>query len=118
MGYYYLKIYNARDNHEAEAKGTKGKERTGSPVFEWTSGNELSPGTAAGSAEVALQEHSLFRNMDITQAILNTGWADADDATDGPWSMRYGKAVYAYATGFHATSPATAKSSAVYKDLS
>lgn len=118
MGYYYLKIYNARDNHEAEAKGTKGKERTGSPVFEWTSGNVINPASAAVGAEAALDEHSLFRNMDITQAILGTGWTDPDDATDGPWSMRYGKAVYAYATGFHATSPALAKSSAVYKNLS
>ncbi len=118
MAYYYLKIYNARDNHEAEAKGTKGKERTGSPVFEWTSGNEISPGSATGNAEAALQEHSLFRNMDITQAILLAGWTDFDDATDGPWSMRYGKAVYAYATGYHVSSPASAKSSAVYKNLS
>lgn len=118
MGYYYLKIYNARDNHEAEAKGTKGKERTGSPVFEWTSGNVINPGAAAGDAETALQAHSLFRNMDITQSIMSTGWTDFDDATDGPWSMRYGKHVYAWKCGFDASSAATAKSSAVYKNLS
>lgn len=118
MAYYYVKIYNCRINDEPTRTGEKGAERVGAPVFEWTSGNEVAPGSAAGNFVTAFEEHSLFRYMDIPVGTVSAAMVDYDDPADGAWSTNYGKGVYAYKVGYSVTSGEQAKAVAVYKNLS
>lgn len=118
MAYYYLKIYNARDNHENSRTGTKGKERAGHPVFEFTSGNVANASIGAAQCIAAKNEHSLYRNVDLPTSTLVLGLGDYDDPTRSPWSYNFGKGVYAYKVGVHGASASEAKEDSEYKDLS
>jgi len=117
MGFYYIKIYNARPQTSGAAVGVKGNERTGTAQLEFTTSDVASAANAAVEIVSAFAESPLFSKASPDTTSLGFGLALPADATSGAWSKRVGKGVYAYSIGYDELDAADAKAAAVDKDL-
>jgi hypothetical protein len=116
MGFYYIKIYNARPQTSGDAVGVKGNERTGTAQFEFTTSDETVT-NAALEIIAAFAESPLFSEASPDSTTLLLGMNSPEDATAGAWSKRVGKGVYAYSIGYDELDADDAKAAAVDKNL-
>jgi len=117
MGFYYIKIYNARPQTSGAAVGVKGNERAGTAQFEFTTSDVATTTEAAIEMLGAFTESPLFSKASPDTLNLGQGIALPADATSGAWSKRVGKGVYAYSIGYDELDAADAKAAAVDKNL-
>lgn len=117
MGFYYIKIYNARPQTSGAAVGVKGNERAGTAQFEFTTSDVESAANGAIEMVAAFAKSPLFSKASPDTTSLAAGVTLPADATSGAWSKRVGKGVYAYSIGYDELDAADAKAAAVDKNL-
>lgn len=117
MGFYYIKIYNARPQTSGAAVGVKGNERAGTAQFEFTTSDVATAPAALTEMKAEVSKGALFTTAFPGDVTMAAGLLSPTDATEGAWSKRVGKGVYAYSIGYDELDAADAKAAAVDKNL-